>query len=452
MKTFNPATEELIKEYTPLSDIEVEQKIATAQAAFLSWRQTSFAERKNLLLKVAKYLEEHKEKLAETITAEMGKPITASIAEVEKCASVCTYYAENAEKFLAPDHIATSAKKSYVLFQPLGIIFAVMPWNFPLWQVFRFAAPALMAGNVGLLKHATNVSGCSVVIEEIFTKAGYPEGAFQSLLIPASAAEKVIRDPRIKAVTLTGSEKAGSAVAATSGEMIKKTVLELGGSDPFIVLDDADVEKAAATAVSARLVAAGQSCIAAKRFIVHEKIYDEFIKLFKEKMEAVVVGDPTDPKTAVGPLSSESIRTTLDDQVQKSVAKGAMVVTGGQKLDRAGYFYAPTILSNVTKGMPVYDEETFGLVAAVIKCESAEDALRIANDTLFGLGGSVWTKNEKTAELFINGIESGCVFVNSMVKSDPRVPFGGTKASGYGRELSSYGIREFVNIKTVWVE
>lgn len=452
MKTINPATEQVIKEYTSLSDIEVERKIATAQEAFFTWRKTSLEERKKLFQKVATYLLDNKQDLGKLITTEMGKPITAAIAEIEKCALVCNYFAENAEAFLKPQIVKTEAKKSQIVFQPLGIIFAVMPWNFPFWQVLRFSAPALMAGNIALLKHASNVSGCSLAIEEIFIKSGFPQGVFQSLLVPANATEKIIRDERIKAITLTGSEKAGTSVAATAGESIKKTVMELGGSDPYIVMDDSDVEKAAVTAVTARLLVTGQVCIAAKRFIVHEKVYDKFLKLFKEKMEQAVIGDPMDPATSVGPLSSEQILKTIDEQVKKSVAKGAKVIMGGKRVNRPGYFYEPTILAEVTKDMPVYYEETFGPVATVIKCESKEDALRIANDTRYGLGASVWTKNDKTAQFFIDGIEVGSVFVNAMVKSDPRLPIGGTKASGYGRELSEYGMKEFVNIKTVWIE
>lgn len=452
MKSINPVTEQIIKEYTTISEIEVEKKLATAQAAFMSWKKTSFKERKKLFEKLVKYLLEHKQKFAEIITSEMGKPITAALAEIEKCALVCNYYAENAEKFLSPENVKTEAKKSYITFQPLGIIFAVMPWNFPFWQVFRYAAPCLMAGNVSVLKHASNVSGCSLAIEEIFINSGFPVGAFQSLLVPANETEKIIKDSRVKAITLTGSEKAGASVASVSGTVIKKTVMELGGSDPFIVMPDADLEKAASTAVSARLLVAGQVCISAKRFIVHEKVYDEFLKLFKEKMEKIVVGDPMDPKTTMGPLSSEAILKTLDEQVRQSTAKGAVVILGGKRMDGSGYFYEPTILADVIKGMPVYDEETFGPVAAIIKCTSKEEALYIANDTRYGLGASVWTRDEKTAEFFVNGIDSGTVFVNAMVKSDPRLPIGGTKSSGYGRELSSYGIKEFVNIKAVWVE
>jgi len=452
IQSINPATNEQIKEYKSFSDAEVEKRLAIAQTAFASWKKTSFETRKKLFQQVAKHLLAHKQEFAEIITSEMGKPIVESVGEVEKCALVCNYFADNAEKFLKSEDVKTEAKKSYVAYEPLGIIFAIMPWNFPFWQVFRYSAPALMAGNVTILKHASNVSGCSLAVEEIFAKCGFPTGVFQSVLVAGHETEKIIRDPRIQAITLTGSDRAGATVAKIAGEVVKKTVLELGGSDPFIVMDDADLEKVSSMAAVARTRTAGQVCICAKRFIVHEKVYDKFVKLFKEKMEKIIVGDPLDPKTEMGPLSSESILKTLDEQVKKSVEMGAKLILGGKRPDRKGAFYMPTILTDVTKGMPAYDEETFGPVAAVIKCTSAEDALNIANDTKYGLGASVWTKDKKTAEFFVNGIEAGTVFVNQIVRSDPRLPIGGTKASGYGRELSSFGIKEFVNVKAVWME
>jgi succinate-semialdehyde dehydrogenase/glutarate-semialdehyde dehydrogenase len=382
----------------------------------------------------------------------MGKPITQAIAEVEKCALVCEYYSDNAEKILKEEIIQTDASQSYVRFDPFGIVLAIMPWNFPFWQIFRFAAPALMAGNVALLKHASNVPMSALAIEEIFMEAGFPQNIFKTLLISSSLIKEIIDNPLIKAVTLTGSESAGKKVAQFCGSKLKKTVLELGGSDPFIVLDDANVDEAVKTAVTARLINNGQSCIAAKRFIVVGKIYHEFEKKFVEAMSKVKIGDPMNKETELGPIAREDLLNELDGQVKKSVEKGAKVLCGGKRIDRKGFYYEPTILSNLSKGMPAYDEEIFGPVASLIKARDEDDAIRIANDSVFGLGASLWTSNITKAKLLAGKIESGSVFINGMVKSDPRLPFGGIKNSGYGRELSHYGIKEFVNIKTVWIK
>jgi len=452
MKSINPATEETLVEYLELTDEQVEQKLALAQSTFLSWRNTSFSERKEKMLKLAQILKDKKREIGEVATREMGKPITSAIAEVEKCALACEYYAENAENILKEENIKSDASESYVRFDPIGIVLAVMPWNFPYWQVFRFIVPAAMAGNVGVLKHASNVQGCGQMMERLFLEAGFPEGIFQNLSIGSSKVEAIIRDPRIKAVTLTGSEYAGKKVAEAAGSEVKKTVLELGGSDPFIVLEDADLDLVASTAPNARLQNCGQSCIAAKRFIVHKNIAEEFIARFKAGFESFVVGDPMDEKTQMGPLVNLQSLEEIERQVKESVEKGAEIVTGGKRIGEKGFFYAPTILKNVKKGMPAYDEEMFGPVAAVIVVESEEEAIRVANDTPFGLGGSLWTRNTEKAKILASQIDSGSVFINGIVKSIPSLPFGGTKVSGYGRELSHYGIKEFVNIKTVWIK
>jgi succinate-semialdehyde dehydrogenase/glutarate-semialdehyde dehydrogenase len=382
---------------------------------------------------------------------EMGKPVRDGRAEVEKCAWACEHYAEHAERYLAPEPVATDARRSFVAYLPLGVVLAVMPWNFPFWQVFRFAAPALMAGNVGLLKHASNVPQCALAIEDIFRRAGFPEGVFQTLLIETDQVRPVIEDRRVAAVTLTGSNTAGSQVASAAGKVVKKTVLELGGSDPFIVLPDADLPAAIATAVKARIVNNGQSCIAAKRFIVHEAVADEFERGFVAGMAGLTVGDPMDGKTDIGPLATEGQQGTIADQVDRAVRAGARVLTGGRKLDQGGWYYAPTVLAGITPESPIFREEVFGPVALLFRVRSSEEAIRLANDSPFGLGASVWTRSEAERERFAREIESGMVFVNAMVASDPRVPFGGVKESGYGRELSPLGIREFVNAKTVWV-
>jgi succinate-semialdehyde dehydrogenase/glutarate-semialdehyde dehydrogenase len=405
------------------------------------------------MLSCADILDKEKVKFAEVMTLEMGKPLKAAIAEAEKCAAVCRYYAENAESFLADVTVKTDASLSYVKYQPLGVILAVMPWNFPFWQVFRFVAPALMAGNVGLLKHASNVPQCALAIEEIIQRAGFPTGVFQTLLIGAAKVANLIADERVKAATLTGSEPAGASLAAAAGKQIKKTVLELGGSDPFIVLASADLETAAVTATTARMLNNGQSCIAAKRFIVVETIADKFEELLLEKFEALKVGDPMQPDTDLGPLATPDLLKELDQQVQTSVKSGAKVLTGGYPLsDRPGNFYPPTIITKIPPGSSAEQEEFFGPVALLFRVPDIDAAIRVANSTPFGLGASAWTTNEQERDRLISEIEAGAVFINGMVKSDPRLPFGGIKRSGYGRELSIQGIQEFVNVKTVWVK
>jgi succinate-semialdehyde dehydrogenase/glutarate-semialdehyde dehydrogenase len=403
-----------------------------------------------MLQKAGEIVDQGAERFGKIMTEEMGKTLKSAVAEAQKCASACRYYAEHGEKHLADEVIATSASRSFVRYQPLGPVLAIMPWNFPFWQVFRFAAPALMAGNVGLLKHASNVPQCALAIEEIFYRAGFPQGGFQSLLIESSQVEDVINDDRIVAATLTGSEPAGRAVASQAGKQIKKTVLELGGSDPFIVMPSTNLNDTVTNAVNARTINNGQSCIAAKRFIVSESIYDEFERLFVKGMKGLSVGDPMDPKTNIGPLATPKIREDLDGQVKRAVESGARVLTGGKKIDGRGNFYAPTVLTNVSRKSPVYYEEFFGPVAMLFRAKDTAEAIEIANDSPFGLGSSVWTQDKSEMEQFIDGIEAGQVFVNGQVASDPRLPFGGVKRSGYGRELNAVGIREFVNIKTVW--
>jgi succinate-semialdehyde dehydrogenase/glutarate-semialdehyde dehydrogenase len=404
-----------------------------------------------MMQRAAEILESEKLEFAKVMTSEMGKPIKAAISEAEKCAWVCRYYAENAQRHLADQVVETNARKSYVHFQPLGPVLAVMPWNFPFWQVFRFAAPALMAGNVGLLKHASNVPQCALAIEDIFTRAGFPQGAFQTLLIGSGAVEAVLNDGRVVAATLTGSEPAGSSVAATAGKHIKKTVLELGGSDPFIVMPSANLEEAVTTAVKARTINNGQSCIAAKRFIVAAEIYAEFERRFVSQMQALRIGDPMEESTEIGPLATPQIVKDLEEQVKKAVASGARVLTGGRRPDRPGNFYEPTVLVDVDTASPVSCEEIFGPVAMLFRTSSIDEAIEIANATPFGLGAAAWTNNAEEQRRFIEELEAGSVFINGMVASDPRLPFGGVKHSGYGRELAEFGIREFVNIKTVWI-
>lgn len=452
IESINPANAKLIKRYKPYSFSQIESIINNVNNDFLNWKNTNFKQRKKLMLNVSRILQKQKVEYAKILTLEMGKPITQAIAEVEKCAWVCEYYAENAESILQKEFIKTDASESYVQFDPIGIVLAVMPWNFPFWQVFRFAAPALMAGNAGILKHASNVPMSALAIEEIFQKSGLPKNIFRTLLIESKQVDAVIENPKVKAATLTGSEYAGSMVAQKSGKMLKKSVMELGGSDPFIILADANLDEAVNTAVTARLLNNGQSCIAAKRFIVVEEIAEKFEEMFIKKMEETVVGDPMNDETDLGPIAREDLLIELHDQITKSVEAGAKILTGGKRLDRKGYYYAPTIISDVKKGMVAYEQELFGPVAIVIKVKNEEEAIFVANDTNFGLGASLWTKNISKAKKLASKIESGSVFINGMVKSDPRLPFGGIKLSGYGRELSHYGIKEFVNIKTVWIK
>jgi succinate-semialdehyde dehydrogenase/glutarate-semialdehyde dehydrogenase len=447
--SINPTTGETLKTFESLTKAQIDQKLQRAHDTFRVYRDTSFAERAAMMTRAAEILETEKQELARIMTLEMGKPIKGSIGEAEKCAWVCRYYAETAQQHLADVLVKTDAAKSYVKFQPLGPVLAVMPWNFPFWQVFRFAAPALMAGNVGLLKHASNVPQCALAIEDIFRRAGFPEGSFQTLLVGSDAVEGILKDRRVAAATLTGSEPAGRSVAAIAGGQIKKTVLELGGSDPFIVMPSANLELAVTTAVKARTINNGQSCIAAKRFIVKREIYAEFEQRFVEEMKALKVGDPMDEATEIGPLATEQILKDVDEQVKTSVAAGAIVLTGGKKLDRAGNFYEPTVLTNIPKDSPAYSEEIFGPVALLFSVNDIDEAIQLANDTTFGLGAAAWTNDDTERTRFIENLEAGCVFINSMVASDPRLPFGGIKNSGYGRELAEFGIREFVNIKTV---
>lgn len=451
LQSINPASGEVIGEYEELSETEIQSRLTKAAEVFETWKETTFAERSEKTNAVAEILREQQDRWAELMVREMGKPITEARSEVEKCAWVCEYYAENAAEFLKTEEVETDASRSYVRYDPLGPVLAVMPWNFPFWQVFRFAAPGVMAGNVGLLKHASNVSGCALAIEEIFLEAGFPEGVFQALLLSSSRAEQVIRDKRVKAVTLTGSDIAGKRVAEAAGNEIKKTVLELGGSDPFIILSDADLHDAVEVGSAARCINSGQSCIAAKRFIVHRSHLEEFKERFVEQMKRKEVGDPMQEETQIGPLARKDLREELNDQVQQSVMDGAEILLGGTEIVGPGFYYEPTVLSNVRHGMAAYQEETFGPVAAIIAAEDDDEAIEIANDSKFGLGASLWTKDRERGEHLAREIEAGCVFINDLVKSDPRLPFGGVKASGYGRELSYHGIREFTNIKTVWV-
>ena len=403
------------------------------------------------MLAAASLLEQGKKELAQTITLEMGKLLGGAMGEIEKCARVCRFYAENAERFLEDEPVQTDAARSFVRYQPLGAVLAIMPWNFPFWQVFRFAAPALMAGNVGLLKHAANVPQCALAIEKIFCRAGFDEGVFQTLLIEAEQVEHLIVDPRVKAVTLTGSERAGSAVASAAAREIKKAVLELGGSDAFIVMPSADFKVALTTAVKARTINSGQSCIAAKRFFIADKVYDDFLRQFVERMRALKIGDPLDETTEIGPLATEQILNGVHDQVQKSIAAGAKLLTGGNRIHGPGFFYEPTVLVNVPRKSPAYREEVFGPVASIFRVRDVADAIEIANDSPFGLGASAWTGDPTEKELFASELDAGVVFINGMVASDPRLPFGGVKRSGFGRELGAAGIREFTNIKTIWI-
>ena len=452
IQSINPANNQILKTFDEYSSEKVTQIIQHTHSAFINWRTKSYKERSDLMFNAASILLRKKMKYAEIMVKEMGKPITQAIAEVEKCAWVCDYYAENTVSFLSKEVISTDASESYVQFDPLGIVLAVMPWNYPLWQVFRFAAPALMAGNTALLKHASNVPMSALAIEEVFTEAGFPKNVFSTLLIGSKQVEDVIENPLVMAATLTGSEPAGKAIASTSGKALKKTVMELGGSDPFIVLNDADIDEAVKVGVTARILNNGQSCIAAKRFIMVENIADEFENKFVNRMEELVIGDPMDEKTELGPIAREDLLEELYWQVKESMKQGAVVLTGGDRFEREGAFYPPTVLSNVQNGMLAYSEELFGPVAIMIRAKNEEEAIEIANDTPFGLGASIWTKNLKKAKELTKQIDVGAVFINGLVKSDPRLPFGGVKTSGYGRELSHYGIKEFVNVKTIWVK
>ena len=449
--TVNPATGKTIRTFEPFSAARMSECLDRAAAAYQMHRRSTFADRAQRMQKAAAILEAECRELGRLMTLEMGKPIGAGIAEAEKCATACRYYAENAENFLADQPVKMEGGKSWVAFQPIGVVLAIMPWNFPLWQVFRFAAPALMAGNVGVLKHSSNVPQCALAIEDVFRRAGFADGVFQTLLIGSDLVEGIVADKRIAAVTLTGSEGAGRSVAGVAGKNLKKSVMELGGSDPFVVMPSADLEQAVSTAVTARMINNGQSCIAAKRFIIHEKIYDEFLKRFVAEVSAIRIGDPMDEKTQLGPLATGAIRDGLDEQVKASVAAGARLLTGGKKLEGEGYFYAPTVLADIPPSAPAAQEELFGPVASVFKAKDLADAIRIANGTSFGLGASAWTRDAAERDTFVAEMESGLLFINGMVVSDPRLPFGGVKHSGFGRELGEFGIREFVNIKSVRV-
>jgi succinate-semialdehyde dehydrogenase / glutarate-semialdehyde dehydrogenase len=450
--TVNPATGEEIRTFDALTEEQIDEKIQRSVDTFREYGKTSFAQRSRMMRRAAEILEEEAEEFGRLMTSEMGKTLAAATAEAQKCARGCRYYAENAESFLADEETELEGARAFIRYEPLGPILAIMPWNFPFWQVFRHAAPALMAGNVVLLKHASNVPQCALAIEDIIRRAGFPEGAFQTLLISSSQVQPVIDDPRVRAATLTGSEGAGRQVGSEAGENIKPSVLELGGSDPFIVMPSAELETAVSTAVTSRTLNNGQSCINAKRIIVHEEIADEFERRFVESMSALRVGDPMDETTDMGPLAMPQILEDVDSQVRKSVEAGARVLTGGKPIDGEGNFYPPTVITDIPKDAPAYEEEIFGPVASLFRVKDIDEAIRVANDTTFGLGSSAWTNVDEEQERFINEIEAGMVYINHLVESTPEVPFGGAKNSGYGRELSYYGIREFTNIKTVWID
>jgi succinate-semialdehyde dehydrogenase/glutarate-semialdehyde dehydrogenase len=451
MASVNPATGQVLRQFKADSESELERKLQRSAKAFETHRQTAFSERARCLNRAAEILETEKDALARTMTLEMGKPIRAAVQEVKKCALACRYYAQHAAAFLTDEIVDTGASRSFVRCQPIGPVLAIMPWNFPFWQVFRFAAPALMAGNVGLLKHASNVPQCALAIEDILRRAGFFEGAFQTLLIGSDRVSQIIEDQRVAAVTLTGSVGAGASVAAIAGKAIKKTVLELGGSDPFIVMPSADLQRAVVTAVQSRTINNGQSCIAAKRFIVHAEIAREFERRFVERMAALKVGDPLDEATDIGPLATKEVLVGLEKQVAESIRLGARVLLGGKRMDGPGFFFGPTVLADAPSDSPACTQELFGPVATLFRVEGIEEALRLANNTPFGLGSCIWTNEKRESERFIDAVQAGLAFVNGMVASDPRLPFGGIKQSGYGRELGSHGIREFVNIKTVVV-
>jgi succinate-semialdehyde dehydrogenase/glutarate-semialdehyde dehydrogenase len=452
--TINPATGELVKAFDPLTDEQLEDKLARAARAFRDYRLTAVDERAGWLGAAADVLDKDGDHIAEVMTLEMGKTLVAAKAEAAKCAKALRYFAEHGPAFLADapaDADAVGAERAFITYQPIGAVLAIMPWNFPLWQAMRFAAPALMAGNVGLLKHASNVPQTALYMEELFRKAGFPDDVFQTLLIGSSEVEKVLRDSRVAAATLTGSGQAGQSVAAIAGDVLKKTVLELGGSDPYVVMPSADLDKAAEVAVTARCQNNGQSCIAAKRFIVHEDVADEFERLFAEKLAALPVGDPMDENTKVGPLATESGREDVEELVQDAVDKGARVVTGGQRPDRPGWFYPPTLVAEITPEMRMYREEVFGPVAALFRVPDLDAAMEVANDTEFGLGSNIWTDDPAEQQRFVRDVQAGMVFVNGMTTSYPELPFGGVRTSGYGRELTELGMREFMNIKSIWV-
>ena len=448
----NPATGELLKTYDEMTPGETAAAVEEAHAAWKSWRTVPFAERARPMKKAAAVLRERKEEFARLMALEMGKPLKQGISEAEKCALGCDYYAEHAEAHLAPETVKTEASKSYVAFEPLGVVLAVMPWNFPFWQVFRFAAPALMAGNTGVLKHASNVPGCALAIEDVFVRAGFPKGVFRTLLVGSRQVKAVIEHPLVSAVTLTGSTPAGKAVAAQAGAVLKKTVLELGGSDPYIILEDADLDDAVNTCATSRLINSGQSCVNAKRFIVIEALAAAFTEKLVAAMKTRKMGDPLAEGTDIGPQARPDLRDELHTQVMDSVAKGATLLLGGEIPSGKGSFYPPTVLADVRPGMPAYNEELFGPVASVLTARDEADAVRIANDSIFGLGAAVFTRDAARGERLARELEAGCTFVNTLVASDPRLPFGGIKESGYGRELGTYGIKEFVNIKTVYVK
>ncbi|WP_436910905.1 NAD-dependent succinate-semialdehyde dehydrogenase [Halosimplex marinum] len=453
MEVVNPATGERIETYEEADGAAVERTLADAEAAFAEWRERPLADREELIDSAAEVLRENKREYAELMTREMGKPVSQAESEVEKCAWVCEHYAEHAHEYLSEEHHPSPpGTEVKTVYEPLGVVLAVMPWNFPFWQVFRFLAPYLTAGNVGVLKHASNVPGCAEAIEEILLEAGYPEGVFQSLLVSSDRVEDIVADDRVRAATLTGSGPAGRAVASAAGDNLKKTVLELGGSDPFVVLDDADLADAAETGAWARNLNGGQSCIAAKRFVVHTAVYDDFLDRFVDEVESLAVGDPMDEDTEVGPQARQDLMAELHEQVEASVEAGAEVVTGGEPLDREGAYYPPTALTDVPEGCPADSEELFGPVAAVYEVDDEAAAVERANDTEFGLGASVWTEDRERGERVARRIDAGCTYVNQLTKSDPRVPFGGVKQSGYGRELSEAGMKEFLNRKTVWIE
>ena len=451
IKSINPATEEEIQTYTEMVKDEIDRIVINADKSFEQWKRTSFDQRANKMMEAGILLRTKREKLSILMTMEMGKPIIQSRSEIDKCALICDYFAKHAERFLRDEKVETDATNSFITYQPLGTILAIMPWNFPFWQVFRFAAPNLMGGNAGILKHSSNVTGCGLAIEDIFKEAGFPENLFRTLVVPSKNVEEIIRNKRIKAVTITGSTAVGRSVAGIAGSVLKKSVLELGGSDPYIILEDADLDSAAEICVNSRLINSGQSCIAAKRFIIVNQVYKKFEELFVEKMRSKIMGDPMKEETNVGPQARDDLREELQSQVRKSVKYGARVLLGGSIPEIKGAFYPPTVLTNIQPDMPAYKEELFGPVAALIKAKNEEDAIRIANDTVFGLGAAIFTKDIARGERIAREeLEAGSCFVNDSVKSDPNLPFGGIKESGYGRELSEPGIREFMNIKTVY--